>query len=79
MDGELLEQRLLVPVQEVVAPFHELLQCGAARVGGRAVAKERGAAVEDGDELREPEHVHTRGGELDRERQAVHPPGDLRR
>ena len=78
MDGELLEQRLLVPVQEVVAPFHELLQRGAARVGGGAVAQERRAALEDGDDLREPEHVHARGGELDRERQAVHAPGDLR-
>ena len=79
VDGKLLEQRLLVPVQEVVAPFHELLQRGAARVGGRAVAQECGAALEDGDELREPEHVHPRGGELDRERQPVHPPGDLGR
>ena len=79
VNGKLLEQRLLVPVQEVVAPFHELLQRGAARVGGRAVAQERRAALEDGDELREPEHVHPGGGELDRQRQPVHPPDDLRR
>ena len=79
VDGELLEQRLLVPVQEVVAPLDELLQRDAARVGRRAVAQERRAALEDGDDLREPEHVHARGGELDRERQPVHAPGDLRR
>ena len=77
VDGKLLEQRLLVPVQEVVAPFHEPLQRRAARVGGRAVTQERRAPLEDGDELPEPEHVHARGGELDRERQAVHPPDDL--
>jgi hypothetical protein len=32
VNGQLLEQRLLVPVQEVVAPFHEPLQRGAGRV-----------------------------------------------
>jgi hypothetical protein len=37
------------------------------------------AALEDGGDLPEPEHVHPRGGELDRERQSVHPPRDLRR
>ena len=78
VDGELLEQRLLVPVQEVVAPIHELLQRGAARVGCRAFAQERGAALEDGGELREPEHVDARGGELDRQRKPIHPAGDLR-
>ena len=77
MDGELLQQRLLVAVQEVVAPVHELLQCGARRIGSRAVAQERRAPLEDGDELRQPEHVHARRGELDPERQAVHPPDDL--
>ena len=77
VDGQLLDQRLLVRVQEVVAPFDEPLQRGAGRVRGRGVAQERRAPVEDGDELRETEHVHPGGGELDRERQSVDAPGDL--
>ena len=77
VNGQLLEQRLLVPVQKVVAPFHEPLQRGAGRVGGRAVTQERRAPLENGDELRETEHVHARGGELDRERQSVDAPGNL--
>ena len=77
MNGQLLEQRLLVPVQEVVAPFDEPLQRGAGRVRGRAVTQERRAPLEDGDELRETEHVHARGGELDRQRQSVDAPDDL--
>ena len=40
--------------------------------------QERSAVLEDGDDLCEPEHVHARGGELNRERQAIHTPGDLR-
>ena len=79
MHGELLEQRLLVAVQEVVAPVDERFQRGAARVGGGAVAQECRASLEDRDELDEPEHVHARGGELDRERQPVHAPRDLGR
>ena len=74
-----MEQRLLVAVQEVVAPLDELLQRGAGRVGGRAVAQERRAALEDRDELGEPEHVDPCGGELDRERQPVDATGDLGR
>jgi hypothetical protein len=77
MNGQLLEQRLLVPVQEVVAPFHEPLQRGAGRIRGRAVAQQLRATLEDGDELRETEHVHARGCELDRQRQPVDAPGDL--
>jgi hypothetical protein len=79
VDRKLLKQRLLVAVQEVVTPFHELLQRVPGGIGFRAVAEERRAPLENRDELREPEHVHTRGGELDPERQAVHLPDDLRR
>jgi hypothetical protein len=64
-------------VQEVVAPFHEPLQRRAGRVGGRGVTRERRASFEDGRELREPEHVHARRGELDRQRQSVDALGDL--
>ena len=77
MDGQLLEQRLLVSVQEVVAPFDEPLQRAAGGVGGRAVTQERRAPLENRDELLEPEHVHACGGELDRERQSVDAPGNL--
>ena len=53
------------------------MQRGAGRVRGGAVTQERRAPLEDGDELREPEHVHARGGELDRQRQSVDAPGNL--
>ena len=79
VDCELLQQRLLVTVQEVVAPLHQPLQCGAARIGHRGIAQEWRAALEDGDELGETEHVHPGGGKLDRERKRVHPPDDLGR
>ena len=77
MDGQLLEHRLLVPVQEVVAPFHEAPERRAGWVGDRAIAEEHRAPLEHGDELTETEHVHARGGELDRQRQSVDAPGDL--
>ena len=53
------------------------MQRGAGRVRGRAVTQERRAPLEDGDELRETEHVHARGGELDRQRQSVDAPRNL--
>ena len=64
-------------MQKVVAPFDEPLQRGAGRVGDRAVTQKRRAPVEHGDELPEPEHVHARSRELDRERQPVDAPDDL--
>ena len=79
VDGELMEQRLLVAVQEVVAPVDEPLQRGPGRIGRRGVAQERRPALEDRDELRETEHVDTCSGELERERKPVDATGDLGR
>ena len=44
---DLVEQRLLVRVQEVVAPLHERPERGAARVRRRPVAKQPEAALDD--------------------------------
>ena len=74
---ELVQQRLLVWVQELVAPVHERVEGGADRVGWRPVAEQREVALDERAELFEPEDVDARGGELEREREPVHPAGDL--
>ena len=78
MDGQQLDELLLVSVQEVVAPGHEPLQRRAGRVARRRVPPECRTTLEHRDDLAEPEHVHTRGGELDGQRQSVQAPRDLR-
>ena len=75
MDRELVEQRLLVAVEQVVAPVEHLLE--AARGVRRLPVVGFEPALEQGEELREPEHVHTGSGELDRERKTVEPSADL--
>ena len=77
MHGELVQQRLLVRVQELVAPLHEPQEGGADRVGWRPITEQREAALDERAELGEPEHLGARGGELDREREPVHPTRDL--
>ena len=49
------------------------------RLGSDAelVVEQGAAALEDREELADPEHVHPGGGKLDRQRQSVDPPGDL--
>ena len=65
---DMVEQGLLVRMQEVVAPFDECPERGTPRIRGRPLVEEIEAAPDEGDELREPEHVDPRSGELDRER-----------
>ena len=65
---DMVEQGLLVRMQEVVAPFDECPERGTARIRGRPLVEELEAAPDEGEELREPEHVDPRSGELDRER-----------
>ena len=79
VDGELLKQGFLVAVQEVVAPFDELLEGGTGRIGDGGVVQEHGAVLEERDDLRKSEDIHPRGRELDRERQPVDTAGDLGR
>ena len=55
-------------MQEVVAPFDECPERGTPRIGGRPIVEELEAALDEGDEFREPEHVDARSGELYRER-----------
>ena len=74
---DLVEQRLLVRVQEVVAPLDERRERGTAGVRCRPVAEQLQAAPDEGEDLRKTEHVHPRGCELDREREAVHETADL--
>ena len=74
---DMVEQRLLVRVQEVVAPLDERREGGAAGIGGRPIAEQLQAPRDEGEDLRETEHVDPRGGELDREREAVHETADL--
>ena len=52
-----MEQRLLVLVQEVVAPLDERPERRTASVVGRTLAKQRQAALDDEQELSEPEDV----------------------
>ena len=75
--GELVQQCLLVGVQELVAPVHERLKGSADRVGWRPVAELREVVLDERAELFEPEDVDARGGELERERESLHPAGDL--
>ena len=79
VNRELLEQGLLVAMQEVVAPPHELLQSRAGGIGGRALVHERRAPFEHREELGQAQHVDSGCGELDRQRQAVHAADDLGR
>ena len=65
---DMVEQGLLVRMQEVVAPLDERPERGTARIGGRPIVEELQAAPDEGEDLREPEHVDPRSGELDRER-----------
>jgi hypothetical protein len=73
----MVEQRLLVRVQEVIAPLDECREGGAPGVRRRLIAEQLQAARDEGEDLRKAEHVDPRGGELDREREAVHEPADL--
>ena len=75
MHRDLLQQRLLVRVQEVVAPLHKRSQRRAG-VGGGLLVKQRQAPLDQREQLRESEHVHPRRGQLDGKRQAVDAPGD---
>ena len=74
---DMVEQRLLVRVQEVVAPLDERREGGAAGVRRRLIAEQLQAPRDEGEDLRKTEHVDPRGGELDREREAVHETADL--
>ena len=75
--GKLVQQRLLVAVQKLVAPFDEAAESVAARLGADPVLEQREAALDDRVELREAEHVDAGGGELDRQRQPVHAARDV--
>ena len=77
MNRNVVEQGLLVRMQEVVAPLDEGPERGPARIGGRPIVEELQAPPDEREELREPEHVDPRGGELDREREAVDETADL--
>ncbi|HEX6578680.1 MAG TPA: hypothetical protein VF082_09960 [Jiangellaceae bacterium] len=78
MYRDLVEQRLLVRMQEVMAPLHERGDGRAGRVGCRPVAEELEAVLDEGKDLREAEDVGARGRELDREGQPVDLAADLR-
>ena len=65
---DMVEQGLLVGMQEVVAPFDECPKRGTPRIRGRPLVEKIEAAPDEGDELREPEHVDPRSGELYGER-----------
>ncbi len=78
MHSDLVEQRLLVGMQQVVAPLHERREGRAGRVGCRPVAEELEAVLDEGKDLREAEDVGARGGELDRKGQPVDLAADLR-
>ena len=78
MDRNVVEQGLLVRMEKVVAPLDEGPERGTARIGGRPIVEELQAPPDEREELREPEHVDPRGGELDRKREAVDETADLR-
>ena len=78
MNRNVVEQGLLVRMEKVVAPLDERPECGTARIGRRPIVEELQAPPDECEELREPEHVDPRGGELDREREAVDESADLR-
>ena len=67
MHRHLVEEGLLVRMQEVVAPFHERPERGAG-IRGRPLVEEIEAALDEGDEFRDAEHVDPRSRELYRER-----------
>ena len=74
---DVVEQRLFVRMQEVVAPLDERREGGAPGVRRRLIAEQLKAAADEGEDLCEPEHVYPRSSELDRERDAVHETADL--
>ena len=77
-DGEAREERLLVGAEQVVAPVdrraERLLAGGQV---ARAAGEEVEALLEPGEQRLGREQLRTRGGELDRERQAVEADADL--
>ena len=79
MHRELLKQRLLVAVEEVVAPVDQCLQRDMGGIGGRALMQERRALLEKRGDLGEREHVHSCSRQLQRQRQTLDAPGDLGR
>ncbi len=77
MHGERVQQRLLVCVEQVVAPGDERSEGGARPFRSRTVAQQVEPPPHEREQLGEPVDVDTGGRQLDRERQAVQPAADL--
>ena len=77
--GEPARERALVVVEQAPAPVDHRAQRAVARQRGAAAAGEQPeAVVEARGELLDGHRPQPRGGQLDRQRQAVEPPADLR-
>ena len=72
-DGEAPEERLLVGIEQVVAPGDGRAHAAqACRLVARAAGQQRQHAVEPCQQLRRRKHLDAGGGQLNREWQAVH-------
>ena len=77
-DGEAREERLLVGAEQVVAPVDRRAERLLARGQvARAAGEEVEALLEPGEQRLRGEQLGARGGELDREREAVEADADL--
>src|SRR5512132_4458812 len=77
--GEPAEETLLLVAQELVAPFDRRAQRSLAfRRAVRPRGKQREALLEPFEQLVRVEHGDARRGELDRKREPVEAPTDLR-